>query len=294
MRSTVQPDPEAMATELEISDIELGRRAYRRSKAQRSFALSVVSFLVFAGAIWWVLANSPGWALVQQTFFSAEHFARSFPKVLEGLWLNLRMLIVAAIGVAILSTLLAVARTLGGPIFFPIRFVAAAYTDIFRGVPLLLVLFVIGFGVPGLNPSQRIPVEVLGTIAIILTYSSYVSEVLRAGLESVHPSQRAAARSLGLSHGQTLRHIVVPQAVRKVTPALMNDFIAMQKDVGLISVLGATDAIRAAQLYTASTFNYTSYIVAGLLFIVLSWPLIRFTDWYTARLRRREQMGGAV
>lgn len=294
MRSTVQPDPEAMATELEISDIELGRRAYRRSKAQRSFALSVVSFLVFAGAIWWVLANSPGWALVQQTFFSPEHFARSFPKVLDGLWLNLRMLIVAAIGVAILSTLLAVARTLGGPIFFPIRFVAAAYTDIFRGVPLLLVLFVIGFGVPGLNPSQRIPVEVLGTIAIILTYSSYVSEVLRAGLESVHPSQRAAARSLGLSHGQTLRHIVVPQAVRKVTPALMNDFIAMQKDVGLISVLGATDAIRAAQLYTASTFNYTSYIVAGLLFIVLSWPLIRFTDWYTARLRRREQMGGAV
>ena len=134
----------------------------------------------------------------------------------------------------------------------------------------------------------------LGPIALVITYTSYVSEVLRAGLESIHPSQRYAARSLGLTHGQTMRHIIVPQAVRKVTPALMNDFISMQKDVGLISVLGATDAIRAAQVQQATTYNFTSYVVAGLLFIVLSFPFIRLSDWYTARLRKREQMGGTV
>ncbi|EKY14151.1 ABC transporter, permease protein [Actinomyces sp. oral taxon 181 str. F0379] len=210
------------------------------------------------------------------------------------MWLNIRMLLVAATGVAIFATLLAAARTLGGPVFFPIRFLAAAYTDIFRGVPFIVVLYIIGFGIPALNPSRRIDVTLLGTIALVITYTSYVSEVLRAGLESIHPSQRYAARSLGLTHGQTMRHIIVPQAVRKVTPALMNDFISMQKDVGLISVLGATDAIRAAQVQQATTYNFTSYVVAGLLFIVLSFPFIRLSDWYTARLRKREQMGGTV
>jgi amino ABC transporter, permease protein, 3-TM region, his/glu/gln/arg/opine family len=210
------------------------------------------------------------------------------------MWLNIRMLLIAATGVAIFATLLAAARTLGGPVFFPIRFLAAAYTDIFRGVPFIVVLYIIGFGIPALNPSRRIDVTLLGTIALVITYTSYVSEVLRAGLESIHPSQRYAARSLGLTHGQTMRHIIVPQAVRKVTPALMNDFISMQKDVGLISVLGATDAIRAAQVQQATTYNFTSYVVAGLLFIVLSFPFIRLSDWYTARLRKREQMGGTV
>ena len=210
------------------------------------------------------------------------------------MWLNIRMLLVAAPGVAVFATLLAAARTLGGPVFFPIRFLAAAYTDIFRGVPFIVVLYIIGFGIPALNPSRRIDVTLLGTIALVITYTSYVSEVLRAGLESIHPSQRYAARSLGLTHGQTMRHIIVPQAVRKVTPALMNDFISMQKDVGLISVLGATDAIRAAQVQQATTYNFTSYVVAGLLFIVLSFPFIRLSDWYTARLRKREQMGGTV
>ena len=195
---------------------------------------------------------------------------------------------------AVLATVLAAARTLGGPVFFPIRFLAAAYTDIFRGIPFLVVLYLVGFGIPALNPNDRIPTAVLGTIALVLTYSSYVAEVLRAGLESIHPSQRYAARSLGLTHGQTLRMIIVPQAIRKVTPALMNDFISMQKDVGLISVLGAVDAIRAAQQYQAKTYNMTSYVVAGVLFILMSFPFIRLSDWYTAKLRKREQMGGTV
>ena len=280
--------------EFPVSEVERQRRRYRRTRTTRSLLISAISTLIIAALIVVILASSPGWKTPQQTFFNWEYAKSSFPAVLSGMWLNIRMLLVAATGVAIFATLLAAARTLGGPVFFPIRFLAAAYTDIFRGVPFIVVLYIIGFGIPALNPSRRIDVTLLGTIALVITYTSYVSEVLRAGLESIHPSQRYAARSLGLTHGQTMRHIIVPQAVRKVTPALMNDFISMQKDVGLISVLGATDAIRAAQVQQATTYNFTSYVVAGLLFIVLSFPFIRLSDWYTARLRKREQMGGTV
>lgn len=280
--------------EFPVSEVERQRRRYRRARTTRSLLISAISTLIIAALIVVILASSPGWKTTQQTFFNWEYAKSSFPAVLSGMWLNIRMLLVAATGVAVFATLLAAARTLGGPVFFPIRFLAAAYTDIFRGVPFIVVLYIIGFGIPALNPSRRIDVTLLGTIALVITYTSYVSEVLRAGLESIHPSQRYAARSLGLTHGQTMRHIIVPQAVRKVTPALMNDFISMQKDVGLISVLGATDAIRAAQVQQATTYNFTSYVVAGLLFIVLSFPFIRLSDWYTARLRKREQMGGNV
>ena len=280
--------------EFPVSEVERQRRRYRRARTTRSLLISAISTLIIAALIVVILASSPGWKTTQQTFFNWEYAKSSFPAVLSGMWLNIRLLLIAATGVAIFATLLAAARTLGGPVFFPIRFLAAAYTDIFRGVPFIVVLYIIGFGIPALNPSRRIDVTLLGTIALVITYTSYVSEVLRAGLESIHPSQRYAARSLGLTHGQTMRHIIVPQAVRKVTPALMNDFISMQKDVGLISVLGATDAIRAAQVQQATTYNFTSYVVAGLLFIVLSFPFIRLSDWYTARLRKREQMGGTV
>lgn len=280
--------------EFPVSEVERQRRRYRRARTTRSLLISAISTLIIAALIVVILASSPGWKTTQQTFFNWEYAKSSFPAVLSGMWLNIRMLLVAATGVAVFATLLAAARTLGGPVFFPIRFLAAAYTDIFRGVPFIVVLYIIGFGIPALNPSRRIDVTLLGTIALVITYTSYVSEVLRAGLESIHPSQRYAARSLGLTHGQTMRYIIVPQAVRKVTPALMNDFISMQKDVGLISVLGATDAIRAAQVQQATTYNFTSYVVAGLLFIVLSFPFIRLSDWYTARLRKREQMGGNV
>ena len=294
MSPAVNTDAADVMAELPVSDVELGRRAYRRKRATRSILISMASTLVFALVMWFVITRSPGWERTQETFFSGEHFIKALPQVAEGLWLNIRILLVSVIGVAFFATLLAAARTLGGPIFFPVRFLAAAYTDIFRGVPFLVVLYLIGFGIPALNPTTRIPVAFLGTVALILTYTSYVAEVLRAGLESVHPSQRYAARSLGLTHGQTLRHIIVPQAIRKVTPALMNDFISMQKDVGLISVLGAVDAIRGAQIYQAMTYNFTSYVVAGLLFIVMSFPFIRLSDWYTARLRQREQMEGTV
>ncbi len=276
------------------SAIELERRAFRRHQNAKSVAISFISTIVFAIIVWFTVINTPGWSLVQQSFFNLGVLAGAWPRVVEGILLNIRVLLFAAVGVLILALILATLRTLSGPIFFPLRALAAGYTDLFRGMPLIIVLYLVGFGIPGLNALPRMPLEFWGTIALILTYSAYVSEVFRAGIESVHPSQRLAARSLGLSYGKTLRLIVMPQAVRKVTPALMNDFIAMQKDVGLISVLGAVDAVRAAQIETAQAFNFTPYVLAGLLFVLLALPMIRLTDWYTARLRAREQMGSIV
>ncbi len=281
---------------LRPSEIELGRRAFRRRQNLRSVLVSVASTVAFAIAAWVTLINTPGWARVQQTFFDPEVAVAALPRVWDGFLVNLQVLVFAALGVLVLSVVIAGIRTLRGPVFFPLRALAAGYTDLFRGMPLIITLYLVGFGIPGLigATGPRIPSFLLGTIALVLTYSAYVSEVFRAGIEAVHPSQRLAARSLGLSHGQAMRLVVLPQAVRKVTPALMNDFVAMQKDVGLISVLGAVDAVRAAQIETAQAFNFTPYVVAGLLFVLLALPMIRLTDWYAARLRSREQSGSIV
>jgi polar amino acid transport system permease protein len=278
-----------------VSSLELDRRAFRRRQTTRSVLISLVSTVIFAVVIWQILVNSPGWQVARDTFFSPEYFVAAIPAVFEGLLLNIRVLLVAVICVAVFAVVLAGLRSLRGAVFFPLRFLAAAYTDLFRGTPFLIVLYLIGFGIPALGLTQQvIPYELLGTIALVLTYSSYVAEVLRAGIEAVHPSQRLAARSLGLSHYSSLRLVVLPQAIRKVTPALMNDFVSMQKDVGLISVLGAVDAVRAAQIQVAHSYNYTAYVVAGLMFVALSWPFIRLTDWLTARQQAREQIGGLV
>lgn len=258
--------------------------------------ISLASTIVLAVLAWVTIINTPGWARVQQTFFDPDVFVAAIPRVWDGFLLNLRVLVFAILGVLVLSLVIAGIRTLRGAVWFPLRALAAGYTDLFRGLPLIIVLYLVGFGIPGLLGSDgpRIPAAVYGTIALILTYSAYVSEVFRAGIEAVHPSQRLAARSLGLSHTKTMRLVVLPQAIRKVTPALMNDFVAMQKDVGLISVLGAVDAVRGAQIEAAKFFNFTPYVLAGLLFVLLAIPTIRLTDWYTARLRAREQIGGIV
>ena len=278
----------------EPSALELERRELRRRASRRSVLIALVSTVAFAAVAGALVVTSPGWDSVRQTFFNLEIAADSFPKVLEGLWLNIRVLFFATIVVAVVATLLAVMRSLRGPVWFPLRALATGYTDLFRGLPVLIVLYLVGFGVPALNPDTRIPVALLGTIGISLCYSAYVAEVLRAGMEAVHPSQRIAARSLGLSHAKTLRLVVIPQGLRKVVPALMNDFVSMQKDVGLISVLGAVDAVRAAQIVQAQTYNFTPYVVAGLLFIAMSFPMIRLTDHVSARMARREQQGGTV
>lgn len=276
------------------SDLELNRRALRRRATTRSVLTALVSSIVVAVVVIVVVVNTPGWTAVRETFFDPKVALASIGPIFQGLLLNIEVLIVSAICVAIFGTLLAILRSLRGPVFFPLRMLATAYTDFFRGVPLLIVLYLVGFGIPALMIFPRMPPVFWGTIAIVISYSAYIAEVLRAGMEAVHPSQRVAARSLGLTHGQTLRIVVIPQGVRKVVPALMNDFASMQKDVGLISVLGAVDAIRAAQLQVAETYNFTPYIVAGIFFVILSWPMIRLTDSFTAKLNRREQAGGIV
>lgn len=218
----------------------------------------------------------------------------AWPQVLEGLWLNIRVLGVAVVGTAVLGTTLALIRITTSAVMFPLRVVARVYTTVLRGIPMLVVLYLIGFGIPGLGLFGRINKAVLGTIAVVMSYSAYIAEVLRAGFEDVHPSQRASARSLGLTSFQTMRLIIIPQALRKIAPALMNDFISMQKDVGLISTLGAIDAVRAAQILVAKTYNFTPYVVASVLFILLSVPFVILNDWYSDRLRTREQTGGMV
>ncbi|GAA3217997.1 amino acid ABC transporter permease [Pseudonocardia petroleophila] len=274
---------------VELSPLAQDRAAYRRSRARRSTTVALVSTVVFAAALVIGLVNTPGWPRVQETFLDPQDAWAALPAVLSGLWLNIRVLVVAELGILALGLLIALLRTLRGPVFFPVRALAIGYVDLFRGVPLLIALYLIGFGVPGLR-LQGVPndVAVLGTVALILVYSAYVSEVFRAGIESVHPSQRAAARSLGLTHRQSMRLVILPQAVRRVLPPLLNDFVALQKDVGLISVLGAVDAIRAAQIQSALLFSFTPYVVAGLLFVLLAVPTGRIADAVAARAARRE------
>lgn len=275
------------------SALELERRAYRRGRERRSVAISIASTLAFAAIVWVTVINTEGWATVQQSFLDPAIALQALPEVWKGFLINLQVLALSVFTVGAAALLLALLRTLRGPVFFPLRLIAAAYTDLFRGLPFVIVLYLIGFGLPTILNTRMEPV-LLGVIAITLTYSAYVAEVVRAGIESVHPSQRLAARALGLSYPQTLRRVVLPQALRKMTPPLMNDFISMQKDVGLISILAAFDAIAEAKGVVATTYNFTPYVVAGILFVLLAIPTIRLTDWYTARLRRREQAGSIL
>jgi polar amino acid transport system permease protein len=275
------------------SPLELDRRAFRRRQSRRSVLVAAASTVVFALLVWIFVINTSGWSDVQKFFFDPAIAWRALPKVWDGFLLNLQVLGLSIPTVAVVALVVALLRTLRGPVFLPLRAVAAAYTDLFRGIPFIIVLYLIGFGLPTIL-NTRIPPVLLGVIAITLTYSSYVAEVIRAGIEAVHPSQRLAARALGLGYVQTLRRVVLPQALRKVTPPLMNDFVSMQKDVGLISILGAIDAIAAAKSVVALTYNFTPYVVAGLLFVLLAIPTIRLTDWYTARLRAREQAGSVL
>jgi polar amino acid transport system permease protein len=277
----------------EKSQAQHARETWRVSRKRKTTLTAVLSTLGFAVLAWLLLVNTPGWSRVQASFFDLDTAIKAMPRVLDGLWLNLRVLVLASVGVLIVALLLALLTTLRNPILTPLRLIAKGYIDLFRGTPLIITLYLVGFGIPGLRIEGigRIAPEILGTIALTLTYSAYVAEVFRAGIESVHPSQRLAARSLGLTFGQSIRLVVLPQAIRKVVPPLMNDFVALQKDVGLISVLGAVDAVRGAQIEVAHFANFTPYILAGLFFVLLAIPTVRLTDWLSARMAKREQMG---
>lgn len=266
------------------SQVQQERDAWRRRRTVRSAAIAAVSTALVLGLLGLGIVSSPGWQRVKETYFDWDKAVDSFPAVLDGLWLNIRVMLVCAVLIVLLSLVIAIMRTIRGPVAFPLRLLGTAYVDIFRGLPLLLVLFLLGFGGPALNLSG-LPTSALfwGSTGLVLSYTAYVAEVFRAGIESVHPSQRLAGRSLGLSYGQTLRHVVLPQAWRRVLPPLMNDLVSLQKDSGLIAVLGVVDAIRAAQIETAKDFNYTPYVVAGVLFVCLTVPMARLTDWFARK-----------
>ncbi len=272
-----------------MSDLQRERLAYKRSRARRSTAVALLSTVVFAVVVWFSVRSAPGWPRVKESFFSLDTAWRTLPAVLDGLWLNVRVLVVAEIAILVLALGIAALRTLRGAVWFPLRAFATGYVDLFRGLPLIICLYLVGFGLPGLRLSG-IPNDpvLLGGIALVLVYSAYVAEVFRAGIESIHPSQLAAARSLGLNHRKTMRLVVLPQAVRRVLPALLNDFVALQKDCGLISVLGAVDAVRAAQIESSTSYNFTPYVVAGLLFVLLAVPSGRLADWVSRRAARRQ------
>ncbi len=274
---------------------ELIRQERRKKLAQRKFLIASLStFIVLSGLITLVV-TSPGWDIVKKTFFDLDYGREVFPTVIKGIFLNIKLTIIGSICIGAIALLLAILRTTRSAALTPFRLLATAYVDIFRGIPLLLVIFLIGFGVPALGlKGLTSNVTILGTAAVVITYSAYVAEVIRSGILSIHPSQRAAARSLGLTHAQSMRHIVLPQALRRVVPPLLNDFVALLKDTGLVSILGVIDAIRAAQINASRTFNYTPYVVAALLFLCITIPLTRYTDRALRNTYARQNSEGAI
>jgi polar amino acid transport system permease protein len=290
-----------------------GKRPKRaREEGARSALIAAVSTVVLVGlALWWIL-SSETWPAVQRQFFNPERFAEAWPRVLgdvelglkgsfpfidlraTGFWLNVYMFLIAEVLILFFALVLAMIRALRGPAFFPLRALVVVFIDLIRGVPIILLILVLGFGIPALR-LQGVPSSPLfwGVTTLIISYSAYTAEVYRAGIESVHESQRMAARSLGLTQVQSLRYVLVPQAIRNVIPALLNGFVSLQKDVALVFILGVREGVREAQIYTSSTFNYTSYVAATVLFLLVSVPVARFTDWYTERDRRRRQAVGS-
>ena len=274
------------------------RAAVKRRRDRRGIAIAVVSSIVVIGGLAVLVLTSSGWPAVQETFFDATIFKESFPDILKAFWLDIRVFMVVEVVVLILGLAVALIRATTLPALFPLRLLAILYADVFRGIPTILLVYLVGFGVPALaqvetdgssSPLSWLPTEpvVLGGIALALSYGAYVSEVYRAGLRSVHPGQRDAALAIGLTERQSMRHVVIPQAVRNVGPPLLNDFISLQKDVALIAVIGVTaEAFRTAQIQQASDFNYTPLLAVALLYLVITIPLARMLDrWDRGRVR---------
>jgi polar amino acid transport system permease protein len=279
----------------------------RRSRLLRGFSLkeegakgvliATVSTLVVLGLLVFAAVRSPYWPDFKDQFLNRQVFAESFPEILRAFRRNIFYFLTAEPVILVVALTLAVLRSLRGPVFFPVRLLSTIYVDLFRGIPTVLVVYALGFGMPALQiPGLPTSGWFWGWVGLILSYSAYVAEVYRAGIESVHPSQTAASRALGLGRWRTLRHVVIPQAVRRVIPALMNDFISLQKDTALIAFVSGfiPEAFLEAQISSAATFNFTPFVGAALCFLVITIPMTRFTDWLLERQRRRRQAGGVV
>ena len=284
-----------------LPDLSARRSRLLGTGERRGLAVSSASTVIVLAALVVLFLLAPGSRAVRHTFFNPTDMWRAFVgdpakgyySVGEAIWLNIRMFVVAEILILILALAVAVIRQSTGPALLPLRVVSTVYVDVCRGVPLILLIFAIGFGAPALSlrfiSSQS--AAVYGVAALVISYSAYVSEVYRAGINSVHRSQVAAARSLGLTEGAAMRHVILPQAVRTIIPPLLNDFISLQKDTALVGVLGSIEANKAAELFSDTTFNYSSYVVAAILFLLLTIPLARFTDHLIARDRARRLAG---
>jgi polar amino acid transport system permease protein len=280
----VSADPAAAATFPSV-DRRAERAAARRHRVRRGQAIAAASTVVVLGGLAALILTSPGWPEVRDTFFNVDVFKDSFPDILDAFWLDVRVFMIVEVAVLILGLLVALVRTIDAPALFPLRILAAVYTDVFRGIPTILLIYLVGFGIPALE-LEGLPTEpvVLGGIALTLSYGAYVAEVYRAGVQSVHPGQREAALAVGLTEGQALRHVILPQAVRRVGPPLLNDFIALQKDVALIAIIGvAGEAFRTAQIQAATDFNYTPLIAAALLYLAVTIPLARILHRWEPR-----------
>jgi len=285
------PDQQAWSP----SSRELERRNARRQISRKQFTIAGISSVLVLGALYTLIITSPGWQVVKDTFFYLDYGREVLPTVLRGLVVNIQLSFIGGFFIAVIALSLALVRTTKSPALTPFRFLATAYVDIFRGAPLLLIILLVGFGVPALRVAGLTSnVIVLGTVAVVLTYSAYVAEVIRSGIMSIHPSQRAAARSLGLTSGQTMRFVVLPQAIKRVIPPLLNDFVSLLKDTGLVSILGVTDAVRAAQINASRTFNYTPYVVSAILFLLITIPLTRYIDRVIRRSTAKQNSEGAI
>jgi polar amino acid transport system permease protein len=266
-----------------------------RQEGALGVVVAVLSTILVVGVIVWVVVHSPNWPAVKESFFNGAEFRDSFPRIAQKFVRNIEYFLICEVFILAIALLLAVLRSLPGPVFFPMRAMSIVYTDVFRGIPTILVIYLLAFGVPALD-IQGIPSSATfwALVGLTLSYSAYVAEVYRSGIDSVHPSQVASARSIGLSRWQSLRHVVVPQAVRRVVPPLLNDFVALQKDTALVAfVVAVPEAFKQAQIIQSADFNFTPLVAAALLFLLITIPLTRLVDWLTARERHRRQ-GGAV
>ncbi len=282
------PSPEARPTSKILAPLG--------AEGAKGVTIAVVSAIVVLVLIVVTITRAPSWPQFKALFFNGREFKDTFPDVARRFVLNIELSVVCEVAILSFALLLAVMRSLPGPVFFPLRFMAIAYTDLLRGIPTIMVVYLLGFGIPGLQ-IRGLPTSglVWAAVALVLSYSAYVAEVYRAGIESIHPSQAAAARSLGLSRAKTLRFVVIPQAVRRVVPPLMNDFIGLQKDTALVSVVSVSaEAFKQSQIESSRDFNYTPVVIAALLFVVITIPMTRFVDWLVARERAKRQSGGGL
>jgi polar amino acid transport system permease protein len=270
------------------------RERARHTRRRRSLLISSVSTVIVIGGLAALVLTSPGWHSVRTTFFSWSWFKESIGPVAQGFWLDVKLFLIVEAIVLAVGLVIALVRTGRAPALFPLKILAVLWADVGRGIPTVMVVFMVGFGLPALDLTG-IPTSasVLGGIALGFCYSAYVSEVYRAGILSIHPSQGAAALALGLTRAQALRHVVLPQAIRRVLPPLLNDFISLQKDVALVSVLGgASEAFRVAQIHEALAFNFTPLMAAALLYLCVTIPFTRFVDHL--QIRQLRDQGGAL